>query len=72
MGSTYDYIIKEIETRQNDIIRTICGKRRTEHVTPFFKQLKIFKLRDLYKLEIGKFMFQLNSNKLPKIQILDE
>jgi len=50
---------------------------RTEHVTPFFKQLEIFKLRDLCKLEIGKFMFQLNSNKISKIlensfQILDE
>jgi len=63
--STYDYILKEVETRQNDIIQTICGKSRTEHVIPFFKQLEILKLRDLYKLEIDKFMFQLNSNKLP-------
>jgi len=39
-GLTYDYIIKEIETRQNDIIH---------------KQLEILKLHDLYKLEIGKF-----------------
>jgi len=59
------------------LFRTICGKHRTEHVTPFFKQLKILKLRDLYKLEVGNFMFQLNSNKLSKIlensfQILDE
>jgi len=46
-GSTYAYVIKEIETRQNDIIRSICGKRRTKHVTPFFKQLEILKLCDL-------------------------
>jgi len=59
--------MKEIKTRQNNIIQTIYGKHRTEHVTPFFTQLEILKLHDLYKLEIGKFIFQLNSNKLPKI-----
>ena len=52
--------------RLNNIVRTITGSRKFDHATPLFKQLKL-KLRDIYQLELGKFMYQLNWNKLPII-----
>ena len=30
-------------------------------------QLKLLKLRNIYRLELGKFMWQLNTNKFPEI-----
>ena len=53
--------------RLNNYVRTITGGRKFDHVTPLFKQLKLLKLHDIYQLELGKFMYQLNWNKLPII-----
>ena len=50
--------------RLNNIVRTITGSRKFDYVTPLFKQLKLLKLHDIYQLELGKFMSQLNWNKL--------
>ena len=32
-----------------------------------YKSLFLFKLTDIYKLEVAKFMFALHNNRLPKI-----
>ena len=53
--------------RLNKIVRTITGSRKFDHVTPLFKQLKLLKLQDIYQLELRKFLYQLNWNKLPII-----
>ena len=55
--------------RLNNIVRTITVGRKFDHVTPLFKELKLLvrKLHDIYQLELGKFMYQLNWNKLPII-----
>ena len=69
-GSTFKSILRELEVRLNNrpIVRTITGNWKFDHVTPLFKQLKLLKLHDdIYQLELGKFMYQLNWNKLPNI-----
>ena len=65
-GSTFKSVLRELEVRLNHIVRTI-GSRKFDHVTSPFKQLKLLKLHDIYQLELGKFMYQLNWNKLPII-----
>ena len=60
--------MRELEVRINNIVvRTIADSRKFDHVTPLFKQRKLVKLHDIYQLELGKFMYQLNWNKLPII-----
>ena len=66
-GSTFKPVLRELEVRLNNIVRTITGSRKFDHVTSLFKQLKLLKLHDIYQLELGKFMYQLNWNKLPII-----
>ena len=66
-GSTFKPVLRELEVRLNNIVRTITGSRKFDHVTPLFKQLKLLKLHDIYQLELEKFMYQLNWNKLPII-----
>ena len=41
--------------------------RKFDHVSVLYKQLKFFKLEDLYKLELSKCMHQLNCNITPKV-----
>ena len=53
--------------RLNNIVRTITGSRKFDHVTLLFKQLKLLKLHDIYQLVLGKFVYQLNWNKWPII-----
>ena len=35
------------------------------HTEPIFKQLKILKLNDIYRSQIGKFMFSIRKGLLP-------
>ena len=35
------------------------------HTDPLFKNLKLLNLESIYKLQIGKFMFQYRSDLLP-------
>ena len=41
--------------------------RKFDHVSILYKQLKLLKLEDIYKLELSKFMHQLNCNMTPKV-----
>ena len=36
------------------------------HTEPLFKNLRILNLKDIYKLQIGKFMYQCESGLLPE------
>ena len=66
-GSTLKSVLRELIGRLNNIVRTITGSRKFDIVTPLLKQLKLLKLHDTNQLELGKFMYQLNWNKLPII-----
>ena len=66
-GFTFKSVERELEVRLKNIVRTITGSRKFDHVTPLFKKLKLLKLYDIYQLHLGKFVYQLNWNKLPII-----
>ena len=40
-GSTFKSVLRELEVTLNNIVRTITGSRKFDHVTPLFKQLKL-------------------------------
>ena len=64
-GTASQKLIHEVEIRQNNIVRTITRSRKFAHVTELYKKLKILKVKDVYKLELAKFMHKLFNNKLP-------
>ena len=68
-GSTNDTIIHPLQVLQNRLIRIICHVKRNEHVTnnSLFQKLKILKIKDIYHLELAKFMYQYHNSKLPKV-----
>ena len=53
--------------RLNNIIRTITCSKKFAHVTKLYKKLNFLKIKDVYKLELAKFMHKLFSNKLPEM-----
>ena len=65
--STFHSSLRELEVRLNDIVRTMTGRRKFDHLSPLYKNLSLLKLQDIYNLAIAKFMYQLSFNKLPKI-----
>ena len=60
-------IKKPIETLLDRAVRCINFYRGFENKTNnLYYKIKLLKVEDLFNLEIGKFMFKLNNNLLPK------
>ena len=66
-GTASQNQVHEIEVRLNNIIRTITCSKKFAHVTKLYKKLNFLKIKDVYKLELAKFMHKLFSNKLPEM-----
>ena len=66
-GAASRNFLREVEVKQNNIIRTITWNKKFSHVNHLYKQLEILNLVDKYKLELAKFMHKLFNNKLPKL-----
>ena len=65
MGSTYPSYLKKLITLQNKVVKMIGGGIMQDSPTQFCSALKILKLIDLHKLEIGKMVHAQLQNKLP-------
>ena len=55
-GSTFLAYLKKLITLQNKAVKFICAAKFCDSCSPYYKCLKILKLKDLYKLEVGKFI----------------
>ena len=64
-GTAADKYLKEIETKLNDLVRTIIWNKKFSRVTQLYKNLKLLKLRDVYNKELAKFVHQIYNNKTP-------
>jgi hypothetical protein len=64
-GSAYQYKLHKLEITQKKCIRHICGVPYNEHTNPLFKKLGILKLKDIYKIQLCKFMYSYTHGKLP-------
>jgi len=56
MSSAYQSQLQKLITLQNKAIKLIGGGCPREKVTPLYSQLKVLKLPDLFKLEVGKLV----------------
>ncbi len=64
-GSVPKYKLKKIEITQNRSIRNIFNAPYNAHTTILYKKLNIPKFNDLYKIQLGKLMFDYSIINLP-------
>ena len=57
--------MKPIKTSLSKGLRTMTFKESEHHANPLYRKLKILPLHDCYKLNLAKFMWKLENNKLP-------
>ena len=65
-GSTFPTYLKKLITLQNKAFKFICAAKFCDSCSPYYKRLKILKFKDLYKLEVGKFIHSNFKKMLPK------
>ena len=53
---TFPTFLKKLITLQNKAVKFICAAKFCVSFSPYYKRLKILKLTDLCKLEVGKFI----------------
>ena len=64
-GSSYKSKLKKLLSLQNKVVKLIGGELLRDKATPFYSQLGILKLTDLFKLKVGKFVHAHFKIKLP-------
>ena len=64
-GGTHSEYVNKIFIRQKKAIRIISKSKLDAHTSSLFKVHKILKVRDLYELEVAKYVHRLKNNKLP-------
>ena len=64
-ASTYPSNLRRLITLQKRVVRIMSRTAFDAHTEPLFKNLRILNLKDIYKLQIGKFMYQCKSGLLP-------
>ena len=58
-GCTYSSILNSLVLTQKKFIRILAGANLFDHTSVLFKNLLILKLQDLYKFNLGIYMFKL-------------
>ena len=68
-GSADNSTLHPLQTLQNKIVRIICNVKQKDHITnnSLYKEQEILKIKDIYQLEMAKFMFLYLSRKLPTV-----
>lgn len=64
-GSTFPTYLIKLQRLQNKAIRVIVDCNRKTSITPYYYELSILKISDLFRFEVGKLMFQHSKNMLP-------
>ena len=68
-GSASDTYINELQITQNKIVRNLFGNKvQWSHTADLYDSLKILKVANIYKLELGKLVFKvLYMNRYPSL-----
>ena len=66
-GTNNQHKLHKIEVKLNNIVRTITKNKKFSHVTFLYKKLNFLELKDVYKLELVKFMQNLFHIKIPNV-----
>ena len=66
-GNSMATQLQKILLLQKKVMRIICRSDFRAHTDSLFKSNNILKVSDIYTLNLGSFMFQLNKRDLPKV-----
>ena len=64
-GSTYPSYHQKLQKLQNKALKAICNAPYRSPAKPFYAQLNISQIEDVYKYEIAKFIFNFNKILAP-------
>ena len=64
-GATYPTYLQKLKFLQNRAMRTIVGAHFQDSVNPYYSQLKILQIDDLFKFEVAKLVYGSLHNKTP-------
>ena len=64
-ASTYPSNLRRLITLPKQVVRIMSRSAFHAYTDPLFKSLKILNLESIYKLQIGKIMYQYRSGLLP-------
>ena len=64
-GSSFKCNVKKIEVLQNKAIRAIASAKFKQRLLPLYHQLDILPLKQIYALQLGKFMHKSSTSSLP-------
>ena len=65
-GSTFKSYLNKLASLQNKAVKIICNRRWVDHVSVFYKNLRILKLTDLFRLELATFMYKAKKKTIPR------
>ena len=57
--------LRKLEVLQNNILRVCLFRPRNCSTTSLYSKLKVSKIKDMFQMEIAKFMFKFNNQMLP-------
>ena len=57
--------INKLVTQQKKAVRIIAGANYNAHTQPLFQNLQLLGIDDIYKLQLGKFMYQITKESVP-------
>jgi len=66
-GNTYETYLDKILRLQKWAIRTISKSHYRSHTGPLFKKYNVLNIYDMFKLNLGSFMYKHHTNQLPNI-----
>ena len=68
-GSTNNSVRHPLQVLQNRLMRIISRVKKNSHIAnnSVYHKLNILKIKDIYHLEMAKFMYLYHNNKLPKL-----
>ena len=66
-GSTYPSNLNRLVFLQKWVTRTINKASFDAHTDPIFKELMIFKPKDIYLINLGKFIFSILNNSILRV-----
>jgi len=64
-GNTHNKHLNRLASLQNKAVKIIIGAQWQDQATPYYAQLRIRKLHELYVYEVAKLMHKRFSKKLP-------
>ena len=65
-GATFKTYLSEVNVRINRVIRALSSSNLYTPMSSLYKKLNLLKLEDLYKVELGKFMYLYYNKKKQK------